>query len=225
MNRRRLIDPFQHFTQKERECIEDVHFFKTKAIITQKIKQFLHEFYDALKTEIVIETLLRPQGFDSQNRQFVKGEHLLDFPYQYLDYPKFFLHGEKFTFRTLFWWGHYFVLAWTLEGEFLQHYKQNLLGHYKQLADKGLFISLADTPWEWRKGSEHLIEIRVENEKEIALVLKKRPFLKVQFFIDFDHPALLEGGLKEEALKGFRLILPIVYKNPHHDSVRTSKMP
>ncbi len=208
--RRDFIDPIYRLTPKERHCIEDTDFFETKRVITQKTKRFLQALHEDLKKEIASDRLLSPEEFDSESNQFVKGEHLLDFPYQYLDYPKFFSHTKKFTFRTLFWWGHFLVSAWILEGTLLQHYKQNLLEHYEQLADNGLFILLTETPWEWRKGSEYLIEIRRENKQEVGSALEKRPFLKVQRFIEFDHPVLLEGDLKTPALESYRLMLPIV---------------
>lgn len=90
-------------TAEERALIKDTSFFRAKAAIGKKVKENLLALHEALKEEIALSSLLAPEGTDLQGGQFVKGEHLQDFPYQYLDFPKFFSHTEKFTFRSLFW--------------------------------------------------------------------------------------------------------------------------
>lgn len=100
-----------YFTPAERSLIQETHFFQAKAIITKKVKRMLEGLHAALKEELAASSLLAPEGVDTTTGQFVKGEHLHDFPYQYLDLPKYFSHDEKFTFRSLFWWGHHFVLG------------------------------------------------------------------------------------------------------------------
>ncbi|MFQ5949366.1 MAG: hypothetical protein ACE5J1_01615 [Nitrospiria bacterium] len=199
-----------YFTPEEHALIQEIHFFETKVIIAQKVKTLLQQLQLDLKKKITATHFLAPQGFDPEDCQFVKGEHLLDFPYLYLDFPKHFKNKEKLTFRTLFWWGHFFVFSLILEGEYLDQYKRNLLDHYEFLADQGLFILVTDTPWEWRFESNYLLEIRKENKKEVAMALQTRSFLKIHRYLEFDHPALLEGTVIEEALEAFHLMLPLV---------------
>lgn len=147
--------------------------------------------------------------------QYVKGEHLLNCPYLYLDYPKFFSKEEKFTFRNLFWWGHSFISAWILEGRLLDAYKENLLKHYAILADQGLFILMADTLWEWRNKSELHLEIRKDNFKAVCDALETRAFLKIHRHIALDGPILKEGNLLSEAEASYRKMRPIVEHNRH----------
>ncbi len=198
------------FTAKERSLLADTDFFETKAVITQKVRQFHEALHPALKEELQGVTLLAPEGTDIEKGQFVKGEHLHDFPYLYLDFPKFFSHTDKFTFRSLFWWGHHFVFAWILEGEYLESYKENLLNAYAQLADQGLYLLLSQNPWEWRKEDKMLLEIKKENPKVVREVLASRTFLKIQRFISFDHSAVQNGRLIDVAIETFRLMKPIV---------------
>lgn len=56
-----------------------------KAAITIKIRAQLETTHDALKQELTGLSLVTPPGFDATRYQLVKGEHLEDFPYQYLD--------------------------------------------------------------------------------------------------------------------------------------------
>ncbi len=192
--------------------IQDKTFFTTKAVITKKVKVFLHQIHDTLQAEVDTASFHAPDGFKRHTHQFVKGEHLGDFPYLYLDYPKYFKHEEKFTFRTLFWWGHFFVFSWILEGAGLQFYKNRLLKHYSRLADKGLYILMKDSLWDWQKEPENLLEIRGDNREAVEKALETRSFLKLHCYLDFDHPTIREGTLNKAVLASFRLMLPIVLK-------------
>ena len=104
----------------------DQVFFQAKVEIMQKVRSTLEAIYGALQSEFDGLDLIAPVGFDLSACQFVKGEHLDHYPYQYLDFPKHFVRKEKFAFRSLFWWGHHFVFALILEGENLNRYKKNL---------------------------------------------------------------------------------------------------
>jgi hypothetical protein len=166
----------------------------------------LEELHAALREELATLSLLAPEGVDTTIGQFVKGEHLHDFPYQYLDLPKYFSQDEKFTFRSLFWWGHHFVFALILEGRHLDRYKENLLKSYDQLADQGLYILMAPTLWEWEKRPELLLEIRKDNREVVEAALGSRTFLKVHRFIEFRDPVFEKGSLIEAGRKTFQLI-------------------
>ena len=123
------------FTPEESTLITDDKFFRAKARIMSKVRGMLDTLYAGLLEELRGVDLIAPHGFNPLAHQFVKGEHLEDFPYQYLDYFKHFDEDNKFTFRSLFWWGHYYVFALILEGERLIEYKKNFVNRYEQLAE------------------------------------------------------------------------------------------
>src|SRR5437867_6286217 len=137
------------FTPKELTLLGDEQFFRAKARIMKKMKAIVEGVYDRLQQELAGVTLLAPAGFNPASHQFVKGEHLEDFPYQYLDYFKHFGGDVKFTFRTLLWWGHHIVFALILEGGLLAQYKKNLVNRYVDVADQVLSLCLGGTPWQW----------------------------------------------------------------------------
>src|SRR5216117_4381006 len=121
------------FTPEELTLLGDEQFFRAKARIMKKMKAIVEGVYDGLQRELAGVTLLAPAGFNPAAHQFVKGEHLEDFPYQYLDYFKHFEGDNKFTFRSLFWWGHHYAFALILDGEGLSQYKKNLVNRYETL--------------------------------------------------------------------------------------------
>ena len=96
-----MITPSQ-FTGEEAALMADQHFFRAKAQIMAKVRHLLEATHAALKEEVASASLATPSDFDPTNRQFVKGESLELFPYQYLDFPKHFHDSNTFTFRTLF---------------------------------------------------------------------------------------------------------------------------
>ncbi len=200
------MEPPIRFTEEERRFIRDTAFFQAKAAITEKIKRLLEELREELRYELAESAMPLPDGVDRQNGQLVKGEHLLDFPYLYLDFPKYFSQGEIFTYRTLFWWGHHLVFALILDGRQLDRYKENLMTHYDRLAGRGVFLLMTPTPWEWRKSPEYLLELRPDNREAVAAAVAERPFLKLHRFVAFDDPAVADGTIVKNGRDTFRLM-------------------
>ena len=198
------------FTPEELTLLGDEQFFRAKARIMKKMKAIVEGVYDGLQRELAGVTLLAPAGFNPAAHQFVKGEHLEDFPYQYLDYFKHFRGEEKFTFRTLLWWGHHIVFALILEGGHLAQYKKNLMTRYGGVADQGLALCLGGTPWEWKRGEGYTMELTWERKNELMALLDRRSFVKVARFVPFDHPTVREGRVPDLGRATLRQLLPII---------------
>ena len=86
------------FTPDEVRLMADEQFFMQKARIMNKVRALLDELHGALADEIAGAEFVAPSSFDIRKFQFVKGEHLEHYPYQYLDFPKHFDGAEKFRF-------------------------------------------------------------------------------------------------------------------------------
>ena len=145
-----------------------------------------------------------------ESHQFVKGEHLEDFPYQYLDYFKHFEGDNKFTFRSLFWWGHHYTFALILEGEGLSQYKKNLINRYESLADKQLSLCLGGTPWEWKRGEGYTMELTWDRKVDLVALLSNRSFVKLARFVSFDDPAFHQGRIVDVGRATLRDFLPVI---------------
>jgi len=198
------------FTETETRLLVDAQFFRQKAAITAKIRGLLEETHRALQAGLDTVTLVTPPGFNSKIHQLVKGEHLEDFPYQYLDYPKHFQDGNTFTFRTLVWWGHHLVCGLLLAGAGVPQYKRHLLGRFHQLAGRGLELSLAPSLWEWKRGEGYTLPITHDRKAQIAAVLAERSFMKVVRCLPFGDPKVQNGQLAQVVSDAFRAMLPII---------------
>ncbi len=188
----------------------DQQFFRAKAQIMAKVRDSLQALQPLLKAEVAASELIAPPGFDATKSQLVKGEHLEDCPYQYLDCPKHFVGDEKFTFRTLFWWGHHVALAWILEGGAIKRYKKNLVDRFHAVAGQGLELSQAPTLWEWKRGEGYTLPIAHDRKASIAAIMAERSFLKIVRFVEFDHPRLCAQEWSGLGRETFRAMRPIV---------------
>jgi hypothetical protein len=197
------------FTDDETALLTDAQFFRKKAAITTKIRAMLEATRGALQSELAGLSLVVPPDFDPTIHQLVKGEHLEDFPYQYLDCPKHFSGANKFTFRTLVWWGHHVVCALLLEGSEIGRYKRQLLGRFHQLAGRELELSLAPSLWEWKRGEGYTLPITHDRKAQVAAMLAERSFLKIVRCVPLEDPRVRDGQLARMACETFRSLHPV----------------
>lgn len=198
------------FTPQEITFLTDTQFFPSKAKISAKIRHALEDIYLTNQQELKKQSLIIPNEFSLEAFQFVKGEYLEDYPYQYLDYPKFYTREIKFSFRTLFWWGHHIVFALILEGGYLRRYKENLINRFSQIADHGVCLCLSNSLWEWKCGPGYTLELTHDRKTEVAAVLANRPFLKLATFTPFNDPSLSSGKIVNKGHQALQSILPII---------------
>jgi hypothetical protein len=198
------------FTDEEITLLVDAQFFRRKAAIMTKMRALLMDAHRVLKNELAATTLITPSGFNPNTHQLVKGEHLEDFPYQYLDYPRHFDGANKCTFRTLFWWGHHLCCALLLEGAGMREYKKHLVDRFHQLAGKDLELSLAPTLWEWKRGEGFTLPITHDRKAQIAAVLADRSFLKIIRCVPLTDPRIRAGEVSRLSSETFRSVLPII---------------
>lgn len=193
-------------TDEEWRLVRDASFFRTKASVMEKIKGELEELRAALRDDLKKMSLLAPEGVDLEEGQLVKGEHLMECPYLYLDLPKYFSGGEKFTYRTLFWWGHHLLCTLILDGRHLDRYKENVMARYEQLAEGELHLLMTETPWEWRRGGEFALPLTKKNRQRVERALRERPFLKLHRYWPLDDPAMVREGLVGASRRTFAVM-------------------
>lgn len=197
-------------TDEEAALVADAQFFRKKERISAKVRAQLDAAYAGLTEELGRVSLTVPTGWNLRAHQFVKGEHLESFPYQYLDCPKHFDGPNKLTFRTLFWWGHHVACALILEGECMKQYKKHVVDRFHQLAGQELELSLAPTLWEWKRGEGYTLPITHDRKAQVASVLAERRFIKIVRFVPMTDPRLQAGSLPELSREAFRSMLPII---------------
>ena len=197
-------------TSDELRLVGDRDLFRSKERTILKVQALLAALQVGLQEDLARTTLLLPPGFDPAKSQSVKGERLEQCPYQYLDYPKHFHGDDKFTFRSLCWWGHHLVFAMIVEGGQVKQCKKNFFDRFHQLAGQGLELSLAPTLWEWKRGEGYTLPITHDRKAQLAAVLSGRAWFKIARFVPLDSPALRESRLPEIGRETFRSLLPLL---------------
>lgn len=198
------------FTPQEVAHLADTEFFQAKAQISAKVRKTLELLHEALKSELVGRNILTPDGFNPNAVQFVKGEHLEHFPYQYLDFPRHYTREDKFSFRSLFWWGHHVAFAFILEGSHIRQYKQNLINRYTVLADQGICLCLSPSLWEWKAGPGYTLELTRDRKSEVAAVLANRSSFKIAHFVPITNAHFQSGTLVRFGQEKFRSMLSTI---------------
>ena len=197
-------------TADEWRVFADHDFFLKKAAISEKLKKTLEQLHMALKPELTNHMLLAPDGFDTEAVQFVKGEHLEDCPYQYLDFPRYYTRQNKLAFRSLCWWGHHLVFALIVEGPLVKQYRLNLFNHFSEVADRQLSLCLSPSLWEWKAGAGFTLDMTRNRRSEIAAAIDRRTSFKIAHFIPLEDLTADTDQIINAGVNTFKSILPII---------------
>ena len=105
-----------HWSRDEWDLINVTEIFRRKPAILKKVESYLEELRTALADELKTHPKSYPPDTDLTKGQIARGENHKGFPFLSLDLPQKFSKTEFFTYRTLFWWGHYLGFSLILKG-------------------------------------------------------------------------------------------------------------
>jgi hypothetical protein len=132
------------YTDDEFEILGDRHFLLTKRKAIDHTVQLLADVKDSLK-DLNKESYSLPDAAWRSMGKISKGENYRGLPFVVLDYPSLFERKNILTFRTMFWWGHYFAVFVMCSGEMMKWCP------LKKLEEKGLkndyFINTSKDFW------------------------------------------------------------------------------
>lgn len=172
--------PRESWQLKDMEMISHVEVFLNKPAILKKVENRLTNLKDAMAIELLSCAHQLPSGTDIEKGQIARGENHNGFPFLSLDIPQKFSKTEMYTFRTLFWWGHYLGFSMILKGDKLNTYFQRLKDNCMEPPFLDIYLSIARNPWEWR--------------------MDKKFFIPVS-----EHPAWVEQSAKQDYMKIMRI--------------------
>lgn len=183
--------------------------FELKLQATEKLKALMAAVRETLLAELHPAHLLCPEQTDFERGQIAKGENYEGYPYVMLDFPKCFRQGEIFTYRTMFWYGHYFIFSLLLAGRHLPIYFERLDQHFETLATAGLLIAKADL-WDWRPDAFEPLDSAYKHETLAQATAL--PFLKL---VKLLSPSILsdEHAVLSGARAFYRLTLLLTAKS------------
>ncbi|PIO48275.1 MAG: hypothetical protein CMR00_05835 [[Chlorobium] sp. 445] len=183
------------FTPEELALIAERAPFELKLSATEKLKTLMERIRKTYLLQIEPHNTLCPEQTDFLRGQIAKGENYEGYPYVMLDFPKFYGKGEIFTYRTMFWYGHYFIFSLILAGTHLDTYRERLRTNMARFAEKGFLVAKSEL-WDWRQ--EAFLPLDAARTAETLAMLNNLPFLKLVKLLE---PTALadEERLLEEA--------------------------
>jgi hypothetical protein len=168
------------FTPEELALICDPTPFELKHAATEKLKALMERIRETYLQCVQPQHTLCPEQTDFLRGQIAKGENYEGYPYVMLDFPKFYGQGEIFTYRTMFWYGHYFIFSLILAGTHLQTYQRRLQTHLIRFAEEDFLVARAEL-WDWRRTA--FLPLREVSASEL-LPIMELPFLKLVKVLD-----------------------------------------
>ena len=170
------------WSSHEMEMLNHVEVFLHKPGIMKKGEHYLKALGDGMVRELANCKIPFPPGTKLEKAQLTRGENHKGFPYLSLDIPQMFSKTKMFTYRTLFWWGHYLGFSLILKGSDLTRYANKLLIEKNNSRWSDVYLAAAPTPWEWSRTDQNFKKIHDTSEDELRQIIETIEYIKVVRF-------------------------------------------
>lgn len=128
--------------KEELQLISDGDFLLRKREVSKKINKLLSECEAQLQPVVHQHLSFYPNEVLAKSGKISRGENYKGLPYLVLDFPRYSNDKKIFIYRTMFWWGHYFLCLLVTQN---CGYNLNLSKH----AGKEFHINHGETPWNY----------------------------------------------------------------------------
>lgn len=199
-----------HWSRDEWDLINVTEIFKHKPAILKKAESYLEELRSALADELKANPKPYPPDTDLTKGQIARGENHKGFPFLSLDIPQKFSKTEFFTFRTLFWWGHYLGFSLILKGPDLNTHLNRLKEYRQDAASENIYLSQHSSPWEWEFSGSHFSKVSKLSENEIQEVADRLQYLKLMRFFPVSDASFPELNWTQAGVQSFRDLVHLV---------------
>ena len=199
-----------HWSRHEWDLINVTEIFEHKPAILKKAESYLEELRSALAAELKTHPKPYPPEADLVKGQIARGENHNGFPFLSLDIPQKFSKTEFFTYRTLFWWGHYLGFSLILKGPDLEAYTSRLKTRRQDAACKDVYLSQHTSPWEWEFGENCFTKVSELSENEIQETADRLQYLKLMRFFPVTEKSFPELNWAQAGVQSFRDLIYLV---------------
>lgn len=177
------------WTPHEIEMLNHVEVFLHKPAIMKKGEHFLNTFGEEMIRELARSKVTFPAETKLTKTQLARGENNNGFPFLSLDIPQMFSKTEMFTYRTLFWWGHYLGFSLILKGQHLPRYTNKLIASKNNLAGSNIYLAISPTPWEWNLDGQNYKKIDDLSGDEIQSLIETIEHIKIIRVFPMNEPS------------------------------------
>ena len=166
-------------TPEEQALIVQADWIYLKNSALEKVVVLFGQLQEALQGIPGHQAFVYPEGCLERGGKISRGERYKELPYIILDYPRYFSREEIFAFRTMFWWGHYFIATLHLAGGIKEKYGHILAGAWSLLARHQFQIYVQEDPWEHDFGNGNYKLISAMQAQEFEHLIYQLPFIKL----------------------------------------------
>jgi len=139
-------------SKEETALVSDPAWILTKNSIIERTVQLMAELSEQYEPELAgLRRMLTssehqlPANWDRP--KISRGENYQGLPYVVLDQPRLFGKEDILAIRTMFWWGHYFMVTLHLKGAMQERFAGGLELYAKELAAAGFHIATSGDEW------------------------------------------------------------------------------
>lgn len=168
------------FSPEEMRLVTDAAWILTKNSVMEKVVRMMaelsgdyREIWGGYSWEIEI---------DPGSPKVSRGENYKGLPWVMLDYPRIFGKEDVMAIRTMFWWGHAFMVTLHLKGKYRRLFLPVLRRSWMELDRAGFHVGLAEDEWQHEHGSENYRPMNGDEDIESGL-----SFLKLSAAIGIDQ--------------------------------------
>ena len=188
------------------EMLNHVEVFLHKPAIMKKGEHYLNALGEEMMRELTHSNISFPPGTKLDKTQLARGENNKGFPFLSLDIPQMFSKTEMFTFRTLFWWGHYLGFSLILKGEHLPRTTDKLIANKNNPAWSDVYLATAPSPWEWSLTHENFKRISNTADAELLNLIDTIEYIKVMRFYPMSDPAFRSLNWTAEGVAAWKVL-------------------
>jgi hypothetical protein len=199
-----------HWSHHEWDLINVTEIFRHKPAILKKAENYLEELRSVLAAELKARPKSYPPDTDLTKGQIAKGENHKGFPFLSLDLPQKFSKTEFFTYRTLFWWGHYLGFSLILKGSDLDTYSNRLKEYRQDAACENVYLSQHTSPWEWEFSENHFAKVSELSKNEIQEIADRLQYLKLMKVFPVSEESFPELNWAQAGIQSFRDLVYLV---------------
>ena len=199
-----------HWSHHEWDLIRVTEIFRHKPSILKKAEGYLEELRSSLAVELKAHPKPYPPETDLTKGQIARGENHKGFPFLSLDLPQKFSKTEFFTYRTLFWWGHYLGFSLILKSPNLDPYINQLKKSRQDAACETIYLSQHTSPWEWEFSENNFIKVSELSENEIREIAERLQYLKLIRIFPVTEESFPKLNWEQAGIQSFRDLVHLV---------------
>jgi hypothetical protein len=194
----------------EIRLITETELFLKKPDIMKKVTHKLDELKIAIIDRVKKDGRTYPDGTDLIKGQIARGENHNGFPFISLDIPQKFSKTEMFTFRTLFWWGHYLGFSLILKGTDLVNYTEKLSEKKDSDYLKDVCFATTVNLWEWENNPNAFQPVFGSSSEFIHKTINEIDYIKLIQFFPLDDSSFHFLDWKHSGLTFFENMMKII---------------